>query len=107
MNVTITKIEDSKFLGVSYSTEYWAKYNGETIVLCDNRETKEPNVKVNDKLTIYGLGDGTSTIDVTKKEYVGSLLLGFSYDKTVKSYDVPYIGIEYIEIRQNNKDSSY
>lgn len=99
MDVTITKIEDSTIFGVAYSTAYWATYNGETVILYDTRVVQEPAVRVGDKLTIYGLGNGTATIDVKQKEYQGSLLIGFSYNATVDSYDVPCVNVEYLELK--------
>lgn len=99
MTVKITKIDNSKIFGIKYSTAYWATYNGKTVILNDNREKQEPAIRVGDKITLYGFGDGTSTIDITEKEYQGGLLIGFSYDKTVKSYDVPCINIEYLDLK--------
>ncbi len=99
MNATITKIEDSKLLGITYSLSYWATYEGETVILYDDRSVQEPTLKVGDKVTAYGYGDGKSTIDIKQKEYQGSLLIGFSYNKTVDSYYVPRIKVEHFDIR--------
>lgn len=99
MNVKITKIEDSRILGVTYSLSYWAIYEGETVILYDDRSVQEPTLKVGDKVTAYGYGDGKATIDIKQKEYQGSLLLGFSYNKTVDSYYVPRVKVEHFELR--------
>ena len=99
INAKITKIEDSRLLGVTYSLSYWAVYEGETIILYDDRSVQEPTLRVGDKVTAYGYGDGKSTIDVKQKEYQGSLLIGFSYNKTVDSYYVPRVKVEHFEIR--------
>ena len=74
MNVKITKIEDSRILGVTYSLSYWAIYEGETVILYDDRSVQEPTLKVGDKVTAYGYGDGKATIDIKQKEYQGSSL---------------------------------
>ena len=99
MNVTITKIEDSRLLGITYSLAYWATYEGETVILYDDRTVQEPTLKVGDRVTAYGYGDGKSTIDIKQKEYQGSLLIGFSYNKTVDSYYVPKVKVEHFDIR--------
>ena len=99
MNVTITKIEDSRLLGITYNLSYWATYEGETVILYDDRTVQEPTLKVGDTVTAYGYGDGKSTIDVKQKEYQGSLLIGFSYNKTVDSYYVPRIKVEHFALR--------
>ncbi|MEE3471832.1 MAG: PASTA domain-containing protein [Butyrivibrio hungatei] len=99
INATITKIEDSRLLGITYNLSYWATYEGETVILYDDRSVQEPTLKVGDKITAYGYGDGKSTIDIKQKEYQGSLLIGFSYNKTVDSYYVPKIKVEHFDIR--------
>ncbi len=99
LNVKITKIEDSRLLGITYSLSYWATYEGETVILYDDRSVQEPTLKVGDKVTAYGYGDGKATIDIKQKEYQGSLLIGFSYSKTVDSYYVPRVKVEHFDIR--------
>lgn len=99
MSVKITKIDESKIFGITYSTAYWATYNGETVILYDNRTVQEPAILVGDKAVVYGYGNGTSTINIKEKEYQGSLLFGFSYNKTVDSYDVPCINVEYFDLK--------
>lgn len=99
MNATITKIEDSRLLGITYNLSYWATYEGETVILYDDRSVQEPTLKVGDKVTAYGYGDGKSTIDIKQKEYHGSLLIGFTTNKTVDSYYVPRIKVEHFDIR--------
>ena len=99
MNATITKIEDSRLLGITYNLSYWATYEGETVIFYDDRSVQEPTLKVGDRVTAYGYGDGKSTIDIKQKEYQGSLLIGFSYNKTVDSYYVPRVKVEHFDIR--------
>lgn len=98
MEVTITKIEDEKFLGVSYDKAIWADYNGYLIILHDDRQTPEPTLREGDVVTIYGYTNGTSTIETKEKAYQGSLVFGFSYDKTVDSYEVPNISIKIADL---------
>lgn len=98
VDAEITKYDTSKILGVTYDEFYWALCEGETVILYDNRTAKEPALLVGDKITMYGYGNGTSTIDVKQKEYLGSLVLGLSYNKTVDSYLVPCLKFDYVEI---------
>ena len=97
IEITVTKLEAQTFLGITYDTAIWATLGGEPIILYDNREIKEPALVEGDIVTIYGYGDGTTTIDTKQKEYQGSLLFGFSYDKTVDSYELPCVSIEHVE----------
>lgn len=97
VTVTVTKLEAEKFLGVKYDTTIWAKLGGHTVLLSDDREKQEPTIQEGDTITVYGYGDGNSTIDTKEKAYQGSLLFGYSYDKTVDSYDVPSIKIKYVK----------
>ncbi|MBO5387311.1 MAG: PASTA domain-containing protein [Lachnospiraceae bacterium] len=97
LTVKVTKLEAESFLGIQYDTSIWATYEGETLILEDDREIQEPALLEGDTVTIYGYGNGKSTIDITQKEYQGSLVFGFSYDKTVDSYEVPSIRVQYVE----------
>lgn len=93
----VKKVENNTLLGFKYGETIWATLNGQEIVLDDGREVPEPALREGDDVTIYGYGNGTSTINVKEKEYQGSIVLGFNYNKTVDSYDVPNIKIEYID----------
>ena len=97
IKVSISDLEAQSFLGIQYDTAIWASYSGETLILSDDRDTKEPSLRECDTVTIYGYGKGTTTIETKQKDYQGSLVFGFSYDKTVDSYEVPYISIQYVE----------
>lgn len=99
VTVTVTKLEAEKFFGVKYNTAIWAKLGGQTVVLSDDREEQEPTIREGDTITVYGYGDGNSTIDTKERAYQGGLLFGYSYDKTVDSYDVPSIKIKYAEFK--------
>ena len=57
--------------------------------LKDNRSVKEPILKTNESLTIYGIFDGTKTITVTED---GSGWFGTNvFGSVVEKYDVPII----------------
>jgi len=94
---TVSDLDIKSFLGIEYDTAIWASLNGKTVILYDNRVTKEPAVLEGDKITVYGYGDGTSTIETKQEAYQGSLVFGFSYDETIDSYKVPCVKIEYID----------
>lgn len=97
MNINVSKVDEQKILGIEYATKVWALYGGETVIITEGRDVPEPALLEGDNVTIYGYGNGTSTIDVKQKEYQGSLALGFSYNKTVDTYKVPDIKIMYVE----------
>lgn len=93
----VTKIENNTVLGVKYGETIWATIGGQEIILEDGRSNPEPALREGDTVTIYGYGNGASTIKVKEKAYQGGLAIGFSYNKTVDSYDVPNVKIEYID----------
>jgi hypothetical protein len=97
ITVSISDLEAQTFLGIQYDTAIWAYLGEELLILSDDRDIQEPALREGDTVTIYGYGKGTTTIDTKEKEYQGSLVFGFSYDKTVDSYEVPYISIQYVE----------
>ena len=57
------------------------------IVLYDHREVKEPTIIEGDTITIYGRGDGLTVMKI--KDTSGII------DKTVQTYEVPAVYIEY------------
>ncbi len=93
----VSKIENDTLLGFKYGETIWGTYQGSEIVITDDRANKEPGFRAGDTVTIYGYGNGTSTVNVKKKEYQGSVLIGFSYNKTVDSYDIPNIKVKYVD----------
>ena len=93
----VTKIENNTLLGLKYSETIWATTGGQEIVLEDARSNPEPALREGDNVTIYGYGNGTSTVNVKERAYQGGFAIGFSYNKTVDSYDIPNVKIEYID----------
>lgn len=63
------------------------------LLIKDNRAVKEPILKANEVLTIYGIFDGTKTITVTEdgSGWFGTNVFGSVVDK----YDVPVIKFSY------------
>lgn len=104
LEVEITQVETFGLFGVSVVEYYWGLFEGESIKLYDNRDVEEPTIVKGDKITIYGYGDGTSTVGISEKQELGIPILGsISYDKIVDSYTVPCVSFDYVEI--NNKKS--
>ncbi len=97
LKVKITKIEQESILGIQYDTTIWATYKGEEIIISDDRANTEPSLREGDTVTVYGTCDGTRTIAVKEKQYQGSLVFGFSYNKTVDEYEVPNISVTDID----------
>ncbi len=95
IKVKVTKIENETLLGFKYGETIWGTYQGSKIIITDDRDVKEPAFRNGDVVTVYGYGNGTSTINVKQKEYQGGVLIGFTYNKTVDSYDVPNIKVKY------------
>lgn len=73
-----------------------AQYEGNEIVIRDEREVREPRLKAGDYLTIYAKGNGLTTI----KTYVkGSGLLGSDLGADiVDQYEVPCVTMIYTEL---------
>ncbi|MBP3196035.1 MAG: PASTA domain-containing protein [Butyrivibrio sp.] len=97
VRVNITKVENDTLLGIKYGETVWGTYQGSKIVITDDRDNKEPGFRAGDTITIYGYGNGTATVNVKQKEYQGGVLIGFSYNKTVDSYDIPDIKVKYVD----------
>lgn len=95
----ITQVDKDDIFGYTYSQMYFAIMDGETIILDDIRQVKEPTIKEGDTIVFYGKGDGLIDIDVKTSAYQGSLVFGFSYDKTVDIYEAPQIDVDYFEIK--------
>ena len=97
MKVKVKKIENETLLGFKYGETIWGTYQGSEIVITDDRDVKEAGFRAGDTVTIYGYGNGTATVNVKQKEYQGGILIGFTYDKTVDSYDIPDIKVKYVD----------
>lgn len=89
VNVSITDVEPD---GIIFSGHYEAVISGtnKKVAIYDKREVKEPKLLDGDTATIYGYGDGLTTIKV--KDTSGLI------PKTVDEYTIPGINIEYVEI---------
>ena len=99
INAKIDDVESKTFLGFEYGKEIQATCNKEPLDINDDRYVKEPTMRGGDKVTIYGYGDGLSTVSVKERVYQGSLLLGFSYNKTVDTYDIVRVKALYVDVR--------
>lgn len=98
ITVTVSDIEINSFLGIEYDEKIWGSIGDKTIILEDDRNVKEPALLSGDTVTVYGYGNDLSIINIKEKEYQGSLVFGFTYDKTTDSYHVPNISIKYLEL---------
>lgn len=99
LNCKIDKVEISKLLGIKYATVYWGILDGQTIIIHDTRVIQEPTLREGDSITVFGYGNNLDIIDKKQKAYQGSLLLGFSYNKTIDTYEVPSVNLKYVEFR--------
>ena len=88
-------ISEKEADGVIIDGTIWGTYQGQQVVIDDERTVKEPEILTGDTLTIYGYGGGTTTI----KTYVkGSGLLGTDLGAdVVDKTEVPKIKIVYCD----------
>lgn len=90
IKVTVTIVDEIEE-GIILFTPYKAKMGGKDIALSDGREVKEPKLLKGDKVTVYGVGDGTETIKTKER--------GLLWDKTVDKTEIPMVKIQYVEIK--------
>lgn len=86
VNVKVVRVEPD---GMIFDGDIEGTMGGETVALYDGRMTKEPKLREGDNITIYGYGNGTTTVKV---QDVSGLI-----PKTVDKYDIPSIDMRYIE----------
>lgn len=86
VKVKVVRVEPD---GIIFDGNIEATMNGETVALYDGREIKEPKLREEDSVTIFGYGKGVTTVKV---QDVSGLL-----PKTVDKYDIPSIDMRYIE----------
>lgn len=88
-------ISEKEADGVILDGTIWGTYEGQQVVVVDKRSTKEPEILTGDTLTIYGYGDGTTTV----KTYVkGTGLLGSDLGAdVVDKTEIPKIKIVYCD----------
>ncbi|MDO4198371.1 MAG: hypothetical protein Q4D13_05235 [Erysipelotrichaceae bacterium] len=92
MNVRITEVEAD---GLFMPGTIWGSYEGQEIILVDERGNKEPKILTGDYITLYGYGDGTSVIKTYKK---GTGVLGSDLGaEVVSEVTVPKIKIIYCD----------
>lgn len=88
------KIVESRPEGIIFAGGYLAHMGGSSneITIVDEREVKEPKLLEGDNVTIYGYGNGLSTIKIQDKSGI--------LPKTVDKYEVPSIDLKYVELKQ-------
>lgn len=86
VTVKVSRVEPD---GIIFDGEIEAKLSGESVSLYDCRNTKEPKLREGDTITIYGYGNGVTTVKV--KDTSGII------PKTVDKYDIPSINMMYID----------
>lgn len=90
IKVTVTIVDELEE-GIIMFTPYKAKMGGKDIALSDGREVKEPKLLKGDKVTVYGVGDGTATIKTKER--------GLLWNRTVDKTEIPMVAIQYVEIK--------
>lgn len=90
--VYVTEVEAD---GVIFDGTIWGTYQGQKIVLVDNRSNKEPKILTGDSLTVYGYGDGLGTVKTYKK---GTGVLGSDLGaEVVSKVEIPKISVVYCD----------
>lgn len=92
LKVKVTEVEADSWLS---NGAIYAEYQGEEIIIHDEREIREPRLIKGDNIVIYVTGDGLAKI----QQYVkGSGLLGTSIGAdVVDEYEVPAVQLMYTE----------
>ena len=93
LKVKISDINIDTLLGIEYDRDIMAKYQGELLILEDNRDSKEPGLREGDNITVYGTGNGLCTM----KRTTTTTYFGIPTNKEVDTYEVPEVSVKYID----------
>lgn len=86
--VNITEVEPD---GIIFPGDIQGTLEGKEIAVYDEREVKEPKLAKGDTVTIYGKGNGLTTVKVKQKSGI--------FSKTVDKYNIPGISIKYMDLQ--------
>lgn len=87
LTVNITDVEPEKYL--IFAGYYKATFEGKEITVYDERDVKEPKLLDGDTVTIYGYGNGLTTVKQKRQ--------GLIFDETVNEYTIPSIAIKFLD----------
>lgn len=86
--VNITEVEPD---GIIFPGDIQGTLEGKEVAVYDEREVKEPKLAKGDTVTIFGKGNGLTTVKVKKKSGI--------FSKTVDKYSIPGISIKYMDLQ--------
>lgn len=87
VNVHIKEVEPDGWI---LQGTIWATLSGNELVLYDERESREPRLNDGDNITLYGTGNGLTTIKTYDKSGI--------IPKVIDRYDVPYVNIMFLDM---------
>ena len=86
--VNITEVEPN---GIIFPGDMQGTLEGKEAAIYDDREVKEPKLAKGDTITIYGKGNGLTTVKIKQKSGI--------FSKTVDKYSIPGISIKYMDLQ--------
>lgn len=86
--VNITEVEPD---GIIFPGDIQGTLDGKEVAVYDDREVKEPKLAKGDTVTIYGKGNGLTTVKIKQKSGI--------FSKTVDKYSIPGISIRYMDLQ--------
>lgn len=86
--VNITEVEPD---GIIFPGDMQGTLEGKEAAIYDDREVKEPKLAKGDTITIYGKGNGLTTVKIKQKSGI--------FSKTVDKYSIPGISIKYMDLQ--------
>lgn len=86
--VNITEVEPD---GIIFPGDIQGTLDGKEVAVYDEREVKEPKLAKGDAITIYGKGNGLTTVKIKQKSGI--------FSKTIDKYSIPGISIKYMDLQ--------
>lgn len=86
--INITEVEPD---GIIFPGDIQGTLEGKEVAVYDDREVKEPKLAKGDTVTIYGKGNGLTTVKIKQKSGI--------FSKTVDKYSIPGISIKYMDLQ--------
>lgn len=86
--VNINEVEPD---GMIFPGDIQGTLDGKEVAIYDERDTKEPKLAKGDTITIYGKGNGLTTVKIKQKAGI--------FSKTIDKYSIPGIIIKYMDLQ--------
>ncbi len=86
VSVNIVSVEPD---GIIFPGDIQGSLEGKEVAIYDGRDVQEPKLEEGDNITIYGYGNGLTTVKVKQKSGL--------FSKTVDKYSIPGIEVKYMD----------